>query len=91
MGKGKPRRNKALWKHVAKYDEAALCRLLMEVSLLDWAYQRYSRDAEDSLLGAAKRYRVDAEKIQKAVAQEFAAKVAKTGKGKSAVRSREVA
>jgi hypothetical protein len=35
---------------------------------------QYSRDPEDALLGAAKRYRVDAEKIQKAVAQEFAVK-----------------
>jgi hypothetical protein len=48
--------------------------VLLAVSLLDWAYQRHSRDAEDALLGAAKRYRLDADKIQKAVAQEFAAK-----------------
>jgi hypothetical protein len=42
-------------------------------------------------LNAAKRYRVDVEKLQKAVAGELAAKLAKTGKDKSTVRSKEVA
>lgn len=74
MEKGKASPEQRLLKHIGTYDEAALCRLLLEVSLLDWAYQRYNRDAEDALLGAAKRYRVDTEKIHKAVAQEFAAK-----------------
>jgi ParB family transcriptional regulator, chromosome partitioning protein len=74
VDKGQASPEQALWKQIAKYDEAALSRLLLEVSLLDWAYQRYSPDAGDTLLGAAKRYRVDTEKIQKAVAREFAAK-----------------
>ena len=42
-------------------------------------------------MSAAKRYRVDAEKLHKAVAQEFAAKLAKTGKGLVTGRSKEVA
>jgi len=80
-----------LAKQVGTYDEADICKLLLEVSLLDSAYQRSAGNGDDVLMSAAKRYRVDAEKVQKAVAQEFAAKVAKTGKGKSAVGSKEVA
>jgi ParB family chromosome partitioning protein len=80
-----------LAKQVGTYDETDLCKLLLEVSLLDSAYQRSAGNGDDVLMSAAKRYRVDAEKVQKAVAQEFAAKVAKTGKGKSAVGSKEVA
>ena len=55
-------------------DEGALGRLLLEVSLLDSAYQRFGRSEEDALANAAKRYRVDTEKLAKAVAQEFAVK-----------------
>ena len=44
------------------------------MSLLDSAYQRSSTSRDDVLMDAAKRYRVDAEKLQKAVAKEFAAK-----------------
>ena len=73
------------------YDEAELCKLLLEISLLDSAYQRSTASRDDVLMDAAKRYRVDTEKLQKVVAQEFAAKLAKTGKGKSAVGSKEVA
>src|SRR6202035_1347065 len=72
-----------LAKQVGTYDEADLCKLLLEVSLLDSAYQRSAGNGDDVLMSAAKRYRVDAEKLQKAVAQEFAAKGAKTGKAKS--------
>jgi hypothetical protein len=57
---------------VDTYDEAALW-LLLEISLLDSAYQR-SGASDDFLTDAAKRYRVDVEKVQKAVAAEFAAK-----------------
>lgn len=74
-----------LVKQIGTYDEADLCKLLLEVSLLDSAYQRSAGNSDDVLMSAAKRYRVDAEKLQKAVAQEFAAKLAKTGKGKSVV------
>jgi len=38
--------------------------------LLDSAYQRGSRSPNDSLLEAAKRYRIDIAKIEKAVAQQ---------------------
>ena len=62
-----------LAKRVGTYDEAALCRILLEISLLDSAYQR-SGTSDDFLTDAAKRYRVDVEKLQKAVAAEFAAK-----------------
>jgi hypothetical protein len=63
-----------LVKQVGTYDEAELCKLLLEMSLLDSAYQRSSTSRDDVLMDAAKRYRVDAEKLQKAVAKEFAAK-----------------
>jgi ParB family chromosome partitioning protein len=62
-----------LAKQVSKYDEPEVCKLLLEISLLDSAYQR-SGSSGDVLMEAAKRYRVDAEKIQKAVAEDFAAK-----------------
>jgi ParB family transcriptional regulator, chromosome partitioning protein len=63
-----------LAKQVSSYDEAELCKLLLEISLLDSAYRRSTGESEDVLLGVAKRYRVDVEKLQKAVAAEFAAK-----------------
>jgi len=72
-----------LAKQAANYDEAELCRLLLEVSLLDSAYRRSATDGEDTLLGVAKRYRVDVEKLQKAVAAEFAAKRDKKTKPKA--------
>ena len=45
--------------------------------LQELAYAASGKSEDDSLLNTAKRYRVDAEKIQKAVAQEFAAKLKK--------------
>ena len=63
-----------LGKEVSKYDEAELCKLLLEISLLDSAYQRSTASRDDALMDAAKRYRVDAEKLQNVVAKEFAAK-----------------
>jgi hypothetical protein len=63
-----------LAKQVSTYDEAELCKLVLEISLLDSAYQRSTASRDDVLMDAAKRYRVDAEKLQKAVAKEFAAK-----------------
>ena len=47
------------------------------MSLIESAYATSGKSDNDSLLNTAKRYRVDAEKIQKAVAQEFAAKLKK--------------
>ena len=65
-----------LMKKVSTYDDAELARLLLEISLLDSAYQR-GPVSQDMLIDTAKRYRVDVEKIEKAVAAEFAAKRAK--------------
>ena len=63
-----------LAKQVSKHDEAELCKLLLEITLLDSAYHRSTTSRDDVLMDAAKRYRVDTEKVQKAVAKEFAAK-----------------
>ena len=63
-----------LAKQVGTYDESELCKLLLEVSLLDSAYQRSNASRGDVLMDAAKRFRVDTEKLQKAVAKEFVAK-----------------
>ena len=63
-----------LAKQVGTYDESELCKLLLEISPLDSAYQRSTVSCDDILMDAAKRYRVDAEKLQKAVAKDFAAK-----------------
>jgi ParB family transcriptional regulator, chromosome partitioning protein len=63
-----------LAKQVISYDESELCRLLLEISLLDSAYQRSTACRDDVLTDAAKRYRVDTEKLQKTVAKDFAAK-----------------
>ncbi|MGA2981674.1 MAG: hypothetical protein ABSD76_18935 [Terriglobales bacterium] len=41
---------------------------------MDSAYQRSTSSRDDVLMDAAKRYRVDTEKLQKAAAKEFAAK-----------------
>ena len=54
--------------------ETELCKLLLEISLLDSAYQRSTASRDDVLMDAAKRYRVDTKKVQKAVATELAAK-----------------
>ena len=61
-----------LAKQVSKYDEGELYKLLLEISFLDSAYQRSTASRDDVLMDAAKRYRVDAEKLQKAVAEELA-------------------
>src|ERR1700686_4279174 len=63
-----------LTKQGSKYDESELCKLLLEVSLLDSPYLRPSASRDDVLVTAAQRYRVDTEKLQKAVAKDFAAK-----------------
>jgi ParB family chromosome partitioning protein len=63
-----------LAKHVERYDESELCKLLLEICLLDSAYQRSGSGRHDALLEVAKRYRVDSEKIRKTVVDELAAK-----------------
>ena len=80
-----------LAKQVDKYEEAELCKLLLEISLLDSAYQRSTSSREDVLMDAAKRYRVDAEKMQKAVAEELAAKRDKKTKVGAEPKSRKTA
>jgi hypothetical protein len=77
-----------LAKQVGKYEEAELCKLLLEISLLDSAYQRSASSRGDVLMDAAKRYRVDTEKLQKAVAEELPAKREKQTKGKAKTRSK---
>jgi ParB family transcriptional regulator, chromosome partitioning protein len=69
-----------LAKQVGTYDEAELCKLLLEISLLDSAYHRSTASRDDILMDAAKRYRVDAEKILKAVADEIGAKQKQKGR-----------
>ena len=79
-----------LAKRVAGYDEAGLCRTLLELSLLDSAYMRSSA-SDDLLMDAARRYRVDVEKMEKAVIAEFAAKQKKSIASKSKRKSKSVA
>jgi hypothetical protein len=80
-----------LAKQVGTYDEAELCRLLLEISLLDSAYQRSTASHDDVLMDAAKRYRVDTEKLQKAVAAELSAKRGKKTKAKAKPKGRRTA
>ncbi len=80
-----------LVKQVSTYDESELCKLLLEISLLDSAYQRSSTSREDVLMDAAKRYRVDTERLQKAVAKEFAAKREKKTRVKPKGRNKTAA
>jgi hypothetical protein len=77
-------------KKISTYDEAALSRLLLEISLVDSAYQR-GDVSQDLLMDAAKRYRVDVEKVEKAVAAEFAAKQSKQPKSKTKPKPKSVA
>ena len=78
-----------LAKRVGTYDEAALCRILLEISLLDSAYMR-SGASDDLLTDAAKRYRVDVEKLEKALVAEFAAKRSKEAKSKTKPKTKSV-
>jgi ParB family chromosome partitioning protein len=80
-----------LAKQVNKYDESELCKLLLEISLLDSAYQRSTAGRDDVLMDAAKRYRVDAEKVQQAVTNEHAAKREKKTKVKPKARNKTAA
>lgn len=76
---------------VSKYDESELCKLLLEISLLDSAYQRSTSSRDDVLMDAAKRYRVDTEKLQKAVAEELAVKRDKKTKARVKSKNRKTA
>jgi ParB family transcriptional regulator, chromosome partitioning protein len=72
--KGSAGPQETLLKQLISYDESELCRLLLEIGLLDSAYQRSTVNRDDVLMDAARRYRVDIEKVEKAVAKELAAK-----------------
>jgi ParB family chromosome partitioning protein len=66
----------AIGKLLRQADEAALSKLLIEVSLLE-IVDHASPGDDDALATTAKRHRVDVVKVRKAVEQEFAAKRAK--------------
>jgi hypothetical protein len=80
-----------LAKQVSKYDEPELCKLLLEFSLLDSAYHRSTARHDDVLMHAAKRHRVDTEKLQKAVAEELAARRDKKTKARAKPKNRKSA
>jgi ParB family transcriptional regulator, chromosome partitioning protein len=79
-----------LTKKISTYDEATLSRLLLEISLLDSAYQR-GDVSQDLLMDAAKRFRVDVEKVEKSVTAEFAAKRSKLPKAKTKPKPKSAA
>ncbi|HWR15507.1 MAG TPA: hypothetical protein VN577_11810 [Terriglobales bacterium] len=66
----------AIAKMLRQADEAALSKLLIEITLLDLA-DRAAEGDNDVLTATAKRHRVDVAKVRKAVEAEFAAKRAK--------------
>jgi ParB family transcriptional regulator, chromosome partitioning protein len=88
-GKSTKTPQELLAKRVSTYDDAALCRILLEISLLDSAYMR-SGASDDLLTDAAKRYRVDVEKLEKAVVAEFAAKRSKSAKPKTKAKTTSI-
>jgi hypothetical protein len=63
-----------LQKQISRYDESALYRLLLEISLLDSAYRSCGDTDSDVLFNTARRYRIDPKKFEKKVAQEYVAK-----------------
>jgi len=63
-----------LAKQVDTYDETELCKLLLEISLLDSAYQRSTASRDDVLMDAAKHYRVDAGKLTEGSRERFRGK-----------------
>jgi ParB family chromosome partitioning protein len=89
--KSNPSIESLLAKRIASYDEAGLCRTLLEISLLDSAYQRGSQAPNDPLLESAKRYRIDLPKIEKAVAQQVAVQQEKRQNRKTATTKKKVA
>ena len=72
--KDSPSAQELLAKQIIGYDESELSKLLLEISLLDSAYRRSFISGCDVLMEASKRYRVDTDKIQKAVLKEFGSK-----------------
>jgi ParB family chromosome partitioning protein len=77
-------------KMLKEADEKALCRLILECLLIDSAYSTHANS--DDLLNAAKRYRIDVEKVSKQVREDFAAKAKKkAAKQKKAPKSTSAA
>ena len=81
-----------LTKQASKWDESAVCRFLLESSLLHAAYHvPHGKEEVDVLMATATRYRVDAAKLQKKVAAELAAKQEKKQKAKTKSKTGTVA
>lgn len=57
-------------------DESGLSKLIVEIALLG-SVESASQEGTDTLVAAAKRHRVDVEKVRKTVEAELAAKRAK--------------
>lgn len=69
-----------MMKQASRWDEATLCRFLLEASLLPSAYHRPQNSKDDALLATATRYRVDVAKLQKKITAELVAKQEKKRK-----------
>jgi ParB family chromosome partitioning protein len=69
-----------MMKQASRWDEAALCRFILEASLLHSAYHRPQNSKDDALLATATRYRVDVAKLQKKMTAELVAKQEKKRK-----------
>lgn len=77
-----------LAKQASRWDEATLCRFLLEASLFHGAYHLPQKDESDELTTTATRYRVDTAKLQKTVAAEFAAKHERKQRAKQKLNQR---
>ena len=71
---GSPNYSRLIADHLKSLNETGLSRFLIEISLLEAATNTYTRTAVEPLEAAAKRYRVNADKIGESVAAEFTAK-----------------
>lgn len=80
---GSPNYLRVLAEHPKSLDETGLSRVLIEISLLEAATNTYSSTALEPLETAAKRYRVNIEKIAESVTAEFAAKQKKRDQRKA--------
>jgi hypothetical protein len=78
-----------LGNQVNRWEEAALCRFLLEASLLHAAYHvPHGKEEADVLMRTATRYHIDAAKLHKKVAAEFAAKREKKQKAEAKAKAR---
>ena len=85
--KSNPSLESLLTKRVASYDEAGLCRTLLEISLIESAYQR-GKPQDDPLLETASRYRIDTAKLEKLVTEQSAAKQKKQRSRKATAKKK---